>query len=129
MDGIHLKAWHVDLSKSGDAIVDRLIERKVLNDAGVEIAASSVTDSELNIIKGLGHHPSGTVWSIGYSLPGVAAIERLLDKKLIKAVAFFGGKRAAYEWTPLGSVVAQRIKSIPDFASEDPNEEPDPIPE
>ncbi len=112
-----------------DAIVDRLTERKVLNDARIEIAASSVTDSELNIIKGLGHHPSGTVWSIGHSLPGVAAIERLFDKKLIKAVASFDGKRAAYEWTPLGSVVAQRIKSIPDFASEDSNEEPDPIPE
>ena len=35
-----------------DAIVDRLTERKVLNDAQVEIAASSVTDSELNIIEG-----------------------------------------------------------------------------
>jgi hypothetical protein len=108
------------------AIVDRLNEQKALRDARVEIAASSITDAELVIMKNLGHYPPGTFWNLDrQNIQGVAAISRLLDKRLLKAVASFDGKRAAYEWTQLGSVVVQRIQTIPEFKPDTPAEEAD----
>lgn len=96
-------------------LIARLKERNHINDARVQLAISGLTGDEVTALKYIADLTPGTVW--GRPNKGVvdfhamASIPRLLDKQLIKVVGEFEEGYPAYHPTPLGSTVAQLVKS------------------
>lgn len=95
----------------------RLSERDYTNDARVQMAISSLSFEEAEILRGLAELQPGQVWGRaepltqgGIDFVSMAAIPRLLDKQLIRVVGKYADQ-PAYVPTPLGQVVANLVKT------------------
>lgn len=97
-------------------LMERLRMRNLLNDARVQTAVRSLSSEEIAVLNRVADYPpekafgrwanQGTVDSFG-----IASYPRLLDKKLIHAVALSDEGKAVYLLTPIGRAVAQFVKS------------------
>jgi hypothetical protein len=85
--------------------------RDSINDARVQLAVTRLSTQESNFLKAVADLSADAAWGHPYTLPGMLAILRLLDKGLIKVIAEFETGDLAYTLTPLGGVVAQVVKS------------------
>jgi hypothetical protein len=91
-------------------VVARLHERDVLHDARLEVAIASLTAEELKAIKAFARYAPGQVfWAKEINIATIAAMPRLLDKQLLRAVATVDQSNVAYTWTTLGHAVAALI--------------------
>ncbi|NLE74016.1 MAG: hypothetical protein GX604_05250 [Actinobacteria bacterium] len=97
-----------------EALLARLRERQLVQDARVELALAGISNDEVVMLRQIAEWAPGTVFgriSKGtVDFFGMASIPRLLDKQLIRAVGQFEDGQPAYEPTPLGRVVAVMVK-------------------
>ena len=122
----------VDQARSDlhEALLARLKERKLVDDARVQIALASLSSEEVTALKGYAEYPPDTVWGRPnkgtVDFFGMASIPRLLDKQLIKVVGEFEEGHPAYSWTPIGAEVGKLIKAgLPKFKADSPPESTD----
>jgi hypothetical protein len=115
----HMK---IDFTDPGNAVVllreellARFRERMLLHDARMDLAIAGLSNDEATMLKMVADQAPGRVWgrpntgSVDFF--GMASLPRLLDKQLIRAMGQFEEGHPAYAATPLGSVVAQLVKT------------------
>jgi hypothetical protein len=112
----HKKIDFTNKAKATSELVEeleaRLKEQQYENDARIELAIAGLSQNDVRILQGY-----ADVFPNGFSqgqieLFSEMAFSRLLDKELIKVVAKSRPKgETVYVFTPLGSVVAQKVKS------------------
>ena len=95
-------------------LLARVREQKLLYDARVQIAVSSLSAEEITLLKQTKEYTATTVW--GREVKGLAtwyalATSRLLDKGIIKLAGEFTEDKPAFVFTPFGYVVQQAINS------------------
>lgn len=100
-----------------EALDDRLRAQQYALDARVQMAAASLTNSELVLLSELDLDEEGHVrgWNPGGMVLSIQehAASRLLDKGIIKVHAVFEETGAAgYSLTPLGRHVAARVRAL-----------------
>jgi len=102
--------------KLHDEVKARLRERNYVNDARIQLAISSLSFEEVEVLKGLADLRPGNVWGRAEPISqgsvdfvSMAAIPRLLDKQLIRVAGEYG-EQPAYVPTPFGQVVANMVK-------------------
>ena len=95
-------------------LLGRLKEQKFHLDARVQNAVHSLSAEEVTLLKQTKNYTAATVW--GQEVKGIAnwfgdAVQRLLDKGLIKLMGEFDENKPAFAFTPLGAVVHQMINN------------------
>lgn len=95
-------------------LLGRIREQQFHLDARVQIAIDSLSAEEVILLKQMKEYNANTVW--GREVKGLAnwygdAIQRLLDKRLIKLVGEFEDEKPkpAFAFTPLGTVVHRLV--------------------
>jgi hypothetical protein len=107
-------------------LLDRLKEQKYHLDARVEKAFHSLSAEEVMLLKQTKNYTETMVW--GSEVKGIAnwwgdAVQRLLDKGIIKLMGEFEENKPAFAFTPLGEVIHQMInKKLPQFKADLPPE-------
>ena len=105
----------VAVREIAEALQARFNERQLVNDARVELAVAALSNDEAIMLKSVADYPPGTVWgrpnTKGVDFFGMAALPRLLDKQLIRAVGEFEEGHPAYVTTPLGGAVVKIVKA------------------
>jgi hypothetical protein len=110
----------VALKLLSDELVLRLKEINRLEDSRVKLAIDSLTSQEhqlLSLSKKYG--TKQLFWFKQEGLGVLAAVPRLLDKRLIRMVAT-SGQKAAFMLTEIGLAVANRLEALPKI--EDPGD-------
>jgi hypothetical protein len=111
------------------AIVERLNERKLVQDARVRKALASLSPEEAEQLRFLADLPPDTAWgrSTGKVIDffGNASIPRLLDKQLIEVCGVFEAGYPAYKTTRIGRAVAQLVKTGLPVLKPDPEKKAD----
>lgn len=99
-----------------DELIARLNEHSYISDARIRLAIASLCAEEKTVIElfqgykpgqGFGFRNTGTI-----NFLSSVAIPRLLDKKLIQTFAIGDDGHPAYQWTPLGYMVAQFLDGV-----------------
>jgi hypothetical protein len=111
---------HVDFSDAEAArtavaqeIVMRLKEVDRVRDARVSLAVASLTAGERIVLAAFSKNQMGeTFWLRKETLKAVAALERLLDKQLIRTRGATSEGSAMVSWTELGRVVADNLEQL-----------------
>lgn len=100
-----------------ELLAERLQERKLIDDARVQIALVGLSDEEMNLLESVKDIPHDQLWgltndgTVHFNIMG--AIPRLLDKQVIKLHGRFPTGSPAYAFTPLGSQLLQRLMRLP----------------
>jgi len=92
----------------------RLREQNYFNDARVNTAIAQLSGEEMKLLKETFEYNRNTVW--GREVTGIAnwntiATSRLLDKRIIQIAGEFDNGNIAYQFTDLGWIVQQRLKT------------------
>jgi hypothetical protein len=107
-------------------LLGRLKEQKFHMDARLQNAIHSLSAEEVTLLKQTKNYTAATVW--GQGVKGIAnwfgdAVQRLLDKGLIKLMGEFEENKPAFAFTPLGAVVHQMVNSgLRQFKADSPPE-------
>jgi hypothetical protein len=95
------------------ALMERLQEQNLVNDARVQLAIASLSAGEIDLLKYVASLPPTNAW--GRQNEGdvaeLVSIPRLLDKQLIRVVGEFEQGFPAYQLTPLGYIVAKVVQA------------------
>ena len=120
-----------------DELKIRIKERNYINDARVQLAIASLSQAESKQLKSVADYSLQTAWrpvdgEISVPIFTFVMIKQtlcfngLLNKQLIKVVGEFSKNQPAYQLTPLGQVVAKRIKAgLKKFKTDPPNKKID----
>lgn len=105
-------------------LVARINEQKFHLDARVQIAIDSLSAEEVLLFKHTKQYTELSVW--GQEVKGISnwwsdAVQRLLDKRIIRLAGEFDEQIPAFQFTPLGGVVQKMVnmglrKITPDIA-------------
>ncbi|MCU7919225.1 MAG: hypothetical protein KZQ95_12840 [Candidatus Thiodiazotropha sp. (ex Epidulcina cf. delphinae)] len=96
-----------------DLLNDRINERNSLQDARINIVASSMTEKEIIQVKHMAEIPENSV--LNFNLKGnqalfdIVIITRLLDKQLIRYIGDSDDGRPCYVLTPFGKIAANYL--------------------
>ena len=109
---------HIDFSNAGNAtkflseeIVSRLSEMNKLRDARIGIAISSMTADERQILAFFSQYGMDqTFWLTKVTLVSRPALQRLLDKQLIRTAGITDDGFAMFIWTELGKILADNME-------------------
>jgi hypothetical protein len=89
----------------------RLNERHFFADARLRLAAASLTAEERKVIEAFSKYkPGEAFWTEQQNFVTIAALPRLVDKQLLRAVGRTADGKVAYTWTPLGHHVLEVIE-------------------
>lgn len=111
---------HVDFAKADEAKVSiknelevRLREVDHIRDARLSIALASLTAGERKVLAAVSKFAQQEQFFIRQRSPfSTAAIERLLDKQLIKTVAVTKADQSVFGWTEMGYALASRLDQL-----------------
>ena len=90
----------------------RLAEQNFLSDARVERVVARLSNDEIYILWPLAEHQIGTSVAVGEAsmLRRSGGVQRLLDLQVIRFAGLNADRNPTYSCTPLGHVVAQRVR-------------------
>ena len=122
---INFAAPETAIKEISDELVARINQRSYFNDARLKIAVASLTYQERAVIELFSKYRAGDVFWINkeaMSLLTASALDRLLDKQLIRAAGQTNKSEVAYSWTELGQHVVEVIKRELPFVEAPPKE-------
>ena len=99
-----------------DLLTERLRERKLIDDARVQIATAGLSKEEVLVLREGSKYGPDQVWGFrdtgSVQFEVMAAISRLLDKQIIVLTGRFAAGHPAYRWTTFGIEVVRRFSQL-----------------
>ena len=114
----HKKIDFTDVEAAKAALTEelrgRLREQDFHRDARVQVAIASLSAEEVLLLHQMREYTAATVWA--REVKGIAnwygdAVQRLLDKQLVRLAGEFDESKPAFQFTPLGAIVHGHVNS------------------
>ena len=123
----HMKIDFTDVTNARRALTEQLMDRlraqSYVRDARVEKALRALSPAELFVLKDAAKYGELQSWgwpkTVGIDISQMAALPRLLDKQMIRVAGMFEEGQPAYQFTPLGHLIAQiAVTGLPRIKAE-----------